>query len=99
MYAMQSTRPDFAYTMSALSRFNANSTTTYKGAAKRALRYMRSTTDYGITYSAQQEGEEQEDLVLTEYADSDWASDKDTRKSVTGYVFMLNGRPVLWKSC
>jgi hypothetical protein len=94
MYAMQGTRPDFAYTMSALSRFNANPTTTHKGAAKRALRYMRSTTDYGITYDEQQV----QDLVLTGYADSDWASDKDTRKSTTGYVFMLNGGAVSWKS-
>jgi hypothetical protein len=90
MYTMQGTRLDFAYTMSALSRFNANSTTTHNGAAKRALCYMQSTTNYGITYS-----EQQEDLVLTGYADSDWASDKDTRKSTTRYVFMLNGEAVL----
>jgi hypothetical protein len=67
MYTMQSTRLDFAYTMSVLSRFNVNSTTTHKGTSKWALHYMRSTTDYGITYGKQQE----QDLVLTEYADSD----------------------------
>ena len=32
------------------------------------------------------------------FADSDWASDKDTRRSVTAYVFMLGGAAVSWAS-
>ena len=30
--------------------------------------------------------------------DSDWASDKDKRRSTTGFVFYLNGGPIHWKS-
>jgi hypothetical protein len=30
--------------------------------------------------------------------DSDFASDIDTRKSVTGYLMVLNGGPVSWKA-
>ena len=32
------------------------------------------------------------------YTDSDWAGDKDTRISVSGYVIFLLGVPVSWKS-
>jgi len=30
------------------------------------------------------------------YADADWATDQDTRRSTTGYVFMMGGGPISW---
>ena len=35
---------------------------------------------------------------LVGYADADWANDKETRRSVTGYVFMYAGGPITWES-
>lgn len=32
------------------------------------------------------------------YSDSDYANDVDTRRSTTGFVFMLNGGPITWNS-
>ncbi|CAN0477414.1 unnamed protein product, partial [Discosporangium mesarthrocarpum] len=32
------------------------------------------------------------------YADSDWANDPETRRSVTGYLLLLNGSPIVWRS-
>jgi hypothetical protein len=32
------------------------------------------------------------------YVDSDFAGDMDTRKSTTGFVFMLNGGVISWGS-
>ena len=32
------------------------------------------------------------------YTDSDWAGDKNNRRSVSGYVILLLGVPILWKS-
>lgn len=35
---------------------------------------------------------------LIGYSDSDFAGDLDTRKSTSGYIFMLNGGPISWSS-
>jgi hypothetical protein len=35
---------------------------------------------------------------MTVYTDSDWAGDKESRHSVSGYVMFLMGVPILWKS-
>ncbi|KAK3042430.1 hypothetical protein RJ639_000154 [Escallonia herrerae] len=50
--------------------------------AKRIIRYIKGTLDYGIMYSSSQ------DFKLVDYCDSDWAGDKDDRKSTTGSLLM-----------
>src|SRR5690242_9418395 len=61
-------------------------------AAKRILRYLNTTKNMQITYGDQGSSE------LVGYADANWATDIDTRRSTTGYVFLLNGGVVSWKS-
>ena len=36
--------------------------------------------------------------VLKVYTDSNWAGDKNTRISVSGYVLFLMNVPILWRS-
>eukprot|EP00961_Rhodomonas_salina_P161117 2169107-Rhodomonas_salina.1 len=48
----------------------------------------------GLTYSAPAPGSTN---VLLGWVDSDYASDPDSRKSVTGYVLSMNCAPVSWK--
>ena len=36
--------------------------------------------------------------VVYGYSDSDWGSDSDDRRSVTGYVFLLGGGAVSWQA-
>ncbi|KAJ1276807.1 hypothetical protein BS78_05G243600 [Paspalum vaginatum] len=38
-------------------------------------------------------------LQLVGHADADWAGCKDTKKSMSGYVFTLAGGAVSWKIC
>ena len=45
----------------------------------------------GITY-------DQNNTGLVGYSDTDWAGDINSRKSTSGYVFMLGGAPITWRS-
>ena len=36
--------------------------------------------------------------MITGYSDADWACDVNDRKSTSGYLFMVSGVPVSWKS-
>src|SRR5947208_6893203 len=50
MHAMLGTRVDLAYSVSTLSKFNINPADEHLVAAKRALRYLQPTSNFGITY-------------------------------------------------
>jgi hypothetical protein len=91
MYLAVCTRPDIAYAVGALARFMAKPTTVHWQAAKGVLRYLSGTTDYGITFGP---GE----LELLGYCDADFAGDTDTRRSTTGFVFLLGGGSISWSS-
>jgi hypothetical protein len=58
------------------------------------MRYLSGTRELGITFKRNDSGL----FKLKAYTDSDWAADKDTRRSVTGYVFFLGESPISWKS-
>jgi hypothetical protein len=61
---------------------------------KGILKYLRNTKDMDLVY-----GGNEEDLSIKGYVDASFDNDPDDSKSQTGYVFMLNGGAVSWKSC
>jgi hypothetical protein len=89
------TRPDIAFAVSELSRFVSDPGSVHMQAAKRVLRYLKGTKDLSLKYSRPADGSLN---LLWGYVDSDWAGCVDTRKSTTGYVLMLNGAAIAWKS-
>jgi len=50
MYLIVQTRPDIYFTVIVLSRFNQNPNAKYLTIAKRVLRYLKGTLEYGLTY-------------------------------------------------
>ena len=93
MYAAVATRPDIAYIVNQLSQFLESPSKAHWQCAKRVLRYIKGTIDKGITYSV---GGQLNQLIA--YSDASWASEPESRKSVTGIVLMLNGGIIGWKS-
>ena len=91
MYLAVTTRPDISYAVGALARYMSCPTTTHWQAAKGVVRYLAGTTSYGIIYSG-------ESVEFTGYSDADYAGDIDTRRSTTGYVFIMNGGAISWQS-
>ncbi|XP_067121058.1 uncharacterized protein [Centruroides vittatus] len=88
LYLANSTRPDLAFAASMLSRFCSNPGIVHWKMAKRVLRYIQATVNYGIHY-------EKCDQKLCAYVDSDWAGDIDDRKSSSGNMIILANGPGL----
>jgi len=51
MYLAQGTRPDIAYAVNALSQYNTCYSKTHWTCAKRVLRYLKGSIDYGLNYT------------------------------------------------
>ena len=94
MYIALATKPDISYTVSALGRYNSRPFTSHLTAAKRVLRYLKTTAHHRLHFgdsSGSGSGK------LTGYTDSDWANDSKDRKSQGGHVFIVGGA-VSWQS-
>jgi ribonuclease HI len=92
MYAMVCSRPDIADAVGSVSKYCERYSNEHWIATKRIVKYLKTTSDYALKYDGRVKS------GLVGYADANWASDPDTRKSTTGYVFLLNGGAVSWKS-
>ena len=92
LYAALVTRPDIAYAVQALGRHLNASGPEHWLAAKRVLRYLQGTKNKTLKYSPSAKTQ------VSGYSDSDWASDLATRRSTTGYVFMLGNGALSWGS-
>lgn len=86
------TRPDIVFAVSLISRFMHSPTRHHLGVAKRILRYVRGTMNYGIWYYPVT------NFSLIGFTDSDWAGSLQDRKSTTGYIFNIGCGAICWSS-
>ena len=92
MYAMTCTRPDVAYALSMTCRYQSNPGFKHWTAVKNILKYLRNTSEMLLIYGGQTE------LVAWGYTDASFQTDQDDLRSQSGYVYMLNGGAVSWRS-
>ena len=78
------------FIVSMIIRYMENPTELHLQAAKRVMRYLKGTFDFGIFY---RKGGDDE---LITYADSDYAGYLEDRKSTSGYVFLLSSGAISW---
>ena len=91
LYAAMATRPDIAYAVSCVSKFNSSPTKTHMTALKRIFQYLKYSSNLALKLEKSGKG-------LLCYSDADWAGDQDDRHSTTGNVFMLGGGAISWIS-
>ncbi|XP_055835114.1 uncharacterized mitochondrial protein AtMg00810-like [Solanum dulcamara] len=82
------TRPDISFRVGVVSRFMQKPKKPHLEALKRMLRYMKGTIDYELFYM------KGDPFKINEYCDADYASEHDTRRSTTGYVFNLGSTAI-----
>lgn len=92
MYAQICTRPNISFATGFLGRYQSNLGRDHWVAAKKVLRYLKRTKDYMLIYR------HVSDLQLAGYSNADFAGCQDDKKSTIGYIFMLAGGAVSWKS-
>ena len=86
------TRPDLSYPVGLLSQFMQTPRDIHFDCAKRILRYVSGTMDYGILYKSATP------IRLEGYTDADWAGYKADRRSTSGFVFSLGSGAISWSS-
>jgi hypothetical protein len=91
LYLATCTRSDIAQSVGVLSKFMAGPTSAHWTAALGVLRYVSTTSGYGLTYGG-------DSISIVGYCDADYAGDIDTRRSTTGYLFMMGGGAISWSS-
>ena len=94
MYSMVLTKPNLAYVLSLVSKYMAILGKEHWNTVKWILRYLKGTLGLELQYrrtGGRNDG-------LCGYVDSDFAGDNDIRRSLTSYMFMLNGCLINWKA-
>jgi hypothetical protein len=95
LYAGRGAHPEIAQAVSALSRFCQYPGKVHWTYAKRVLCFLKGVMNKGLHYTSSSI-EDGVDIAI--YTDSDWGSNPDDRKSISGFVVTINGNPVSWCS-
>nr|CAN68421.1 hypothetical protein VITISV_031322 [Vitis vinifera] len=82
---LTATRLDILYVVSVLSRFMHYASEVHLKAAKRVVRYIKGTVDYGVKF------QKIPNMKLFGYFDNDWGGSLDDMKSTSGYCFRYCG--------
>jgi hypothetical protein len=85
------TRPDIAYSVNQLCQHLHHPTTAHWTAAKRVLRFLKSTSTHGLLVS-------RTNLQLNAFCDSDWAGSPDDRRSTSGFAVFLGDNLISWSA-
>jgi hypothetical protein len=93
MHLANCTRPDISQAVSSLARFLKSPTSQHWQAALQLLRYLSGTLGMGLLY-----GKGGGRAGFHGYCDANHGGDLATRRSTTGFVFILHGAAVAWQS-
>ena len=100
LYLVKYSRPDITNAVRELSKCMSDANREAEKMLKRVLKFVLDTKNYGLklepTMSTKDWKQCEWDLVV--YSDADWAGDKVSRTSITGFIIFLLGCAISWKS-
>jgi hypothetical protein len=88
---------NIAFLIFYLSKFVAKPGIKHAVVLKHLFYYLRGTVDIRISFSVPNSLSNPYPQLIR-YSDSDFAADLNNRCSTSGFIFLLNGGPILWKS-
>jgi hypothetical protein len=96
LYLIKHSRPDISNSVRELAKVMDGATKYHMKKLYRTIKYVVDTKNFGLFMKPTTGSNEQ--FIIKGICDSDFAGDKDTRISVTGYVVYVNGVLISWKS-
>ena len=96
LWVARCTRPDIAFAVHKTTRQTQQPRLHDWKLAKRVVRYLKGTKTMKISMKPSDGG--RASTKLESYSDSDFASDKSDRKSLTGGIILLNSMAVGWSA-
>ncbi|GFX38117.1 retrovirus-related Pol polyprotein from transposon TNT 1-94 [Trichonephila clavipes] len=86
------TRPDIMYAVNVLSQFQANPGIKHWNCLLRLLGYLKYSQEYKLELS------KVKSLKLRCYSDSDFATNRDDRLSMGGFITFIDETPISWRT-
>eukprot|EP00924_Labyrinthula_sp_SR-Ha-C_P013410 snap_masked-scaffold_5-processed-gene-1.22-mRNA-1 protein AED:1.00 eAED:1.00 QI:0/-1/0/0/-1/1/1/0/1350 len=86
-------RPDISFIVNRLAVFTKKPAIEHLRAAKRVLKYLLGTKEYGIHYK-----KNKKIFEMYIFSDASWKNVTGDLSSLDGHIILLNGGPICWKS-
>ena len=97
LYLIKHSRPDIANSVRELTKLMDKPTPAAYKEMKRCIKFILDTSELGLKICPTPL-EEGKNWNIVTYTDSDWAGDKDTRLSISGFIIFVMGVPIAWRS-
>jgi hypothetical protein len=97
LYLVKYSRPDIANGVRELSKVMDGATPAHYKCLLRMIHFVIVTRNNCLVLQGNS-SEETPKWSIKGYSDSDYAGDKDTRTSVTGFIIYINNNPISWRS-
>ncbi|XP_047306266.1 uncharacterized mitochondrial protein AtMg00810-like [Impatiens glandulifera] len=91
-YAKKLIRPNISYAVGVVSWYMHDPRKLQLEEVKKTLKYINTSLDIGLLY------EKDAKFVLQGYTDTDFAGDRDDRRSTSGFVFLCGNTSIIWSS-
>eukprot|EP00924_Labyrinthula_sp_SR-Ha-C_P006429 snap_masked-scaffold_57-processed-gene-1.54-mRNA-1 protein AED:0.26 eAED:0.26 QI:0/-1/0/1/-1/1/1/0/260 len=92
LFASRTCRPDIAWAVNRLSVFAANPGIEHLRQAKKVLKYLFHTREYGIWFPRKENRN-----MVTLFVDASWKNVPADLSTIDGHVILWNDAPILWK--
>ena len=97
LYLIKFSRPDISNAVREIAKVMDGPTEVQVKNLFRIIKYVIDTKEYGLMMNPQNENNKNT-WEMKAYCDSDYAGDRDGRKSVSGFIVYVQGCPISWKS-
>jgi hypothetical protein len=95
LYLVKHSRPDLSNAVRELAKVMDGATQDHYNMMLRVIKFVLGTNDRGVLMKPTYDGIA---VKVEAYVDSDYAGDRDNRRSITGYMVYFCGSLIAWKS-